>query len=255
MLEFMNFNKKKFLIISKTFLFVGMGLLMLNSFKNKFQKQSDQHRIIEEKVDSLLSLMTLEEKIGQMSQVRHFADVTDDDIATKFIGSVIHTAGPNPGKGAAGWQKRFITLQKKALSTRLGIPLLFGVDAIHGQNTFEGATIFPHNIGLGAAGNATLVEEAAAITAREAQATGFNWTFSPCIAIPYNEKWGRVYEGFSESTALTQKMVKASVRGYQGNLNDYPGNYRSYLGNNRSYLGNLSDYLTFPESKVCNFLK
>jgi len=179
----------------------------------------DKETIIELKVDSLLVLMTLEEKIGQMTQVRHFDSITVDEIATKFIGSVIHTNGPSPGKDAAGWQAKFISLQKKALSTsRLGIPLLFGVDAVHGQNTYEGATIFPHNIGLGATRNAILVEEAAVITAIEAQATGFNWVFSPCIAIPYNEKWGRVYEAYSESTELTQELVKASVRGHQGDL-------------------------------------
>jgi beta-glucosidase len=178
----------------------------------------DKETIIELKVDSLLVLMTLEEKIGQMTQVRHFDSITVDEIATKFIGSVIHTNGPSPGKDAAGWQAKFISLQKKALSSRLGIPLLFGVDAVHGQNTYEGATIFPHNIGLGATRNAKLVEETAAITAIEAQATGFNWVFSPCIAIPYNEKWGRVYEAYSESTELTQELVKASVRGHQGDL-------------------------------------
>jgi len=177
--------------------------------------------IIEQKVDSLLALMTLEEKIGQMSQVRHFDDIeSDNDIASKFIGSIIHTLGPFPGKDAAGWQARFRALQNKALSTRLGIPLLFGVDAVHGQNTFEGATIFPHNIGLGATRNAVLVEEIATITALEAQATGFNWVFSPCIAIPYNEKWGRVYEAFSESTELTSELTKASVRGHQGILSE-----------------------------------
>ncbi|WP_211298192.1 glycoside hydrolase family 3 protein [Polaribacter glomeratus] len=175
---------------------------------------------IEQKVDSLLKLMTLEEKIGQMSQIRHFEEAADEHITSKFIGSVIHTQGPNPGKTALDWQKRFVELQKKALSTRLGIPLLFAVDAVHGQNTFEGATIFPHNIGLGATGNEKLVEEIAKITAIESQATGFNWVFSPCIAIPFNEKWGRVYEAFSESTELTEKLTKAAVKGLQGNLAD-----------------------------------
>lgn len=176
---------------------------------------------IEQKVDSLLAIMTLDEKIGQMTQVRHFDDLESDDvITTSFIGSVIHTQGKLPGEDALAWQKRFITLQKKALKTRLGIPLLIGVDAVHGQNTYNGATIFPHNIGMGATGNAALVEQAARITALEAQATGFNWVFSPCVAIPYNEKWGRVYEAFSESTALTQELVVASVRGHQGDLSD-----------------------------------
>ncbi|MCE2612411.1 glycoside hydrolase family 3 C-terminal domain-containing protein [Flavobacteriaceae bacterium D16] len=174
----------------------------------------------ERKVEALLAKMTLEEKIGQMTQVRHFDDIQDSDISSKYIGSVIHTEGPIPGHNAAEWQARFTELQEIALSTRLGIPLLFGVDAIHGQNTYPGATIFPHNIGMGAAGNADLVEKAAAITAKEAQATGFNWVFSPCVAIPYNEKWGRVYEAFSESTALTTKLTRASVIGHQGNLSN-----------------------------------
>ncbi len=186
--------------------------------KNNSNSKFDKDIMIEQKVDSLLKLMTLEEKIGQMTQVRHFWDITDNDVATKFIGSVIHTQGINPGETAQEWQQKFIKLQKQALSTRLGIPLLFGVDAVHGQNTYNGATIFPHNIGFGAAANEKLVEKAAAITALEAQATGFNWVFSPCVAIPFNEKWGRVYEAFSESTELTEKLTRASVKGHQGKL-------------------------------------
>ena len=180
----------------------------------------DNKDIIEVKVEALLEQMTLEEKIGQMSQVRHFSDIKDGDVRNKFIGSVIHTDGPTPGKTATEWQARFTELQKEALSTRLGIPLIFGVDAVHGQNTFEGATIFPHNIGMGATGNAKLVEKAASITAIEMLGTGLNWTFSPCIAIPYNEKWGRVYEAYSESTELTQRLAVASVKGHQGYLGD-----------------------------------
>ena len=204
------------------------GLAIMLSFQSKGQGKLsipiydkfgiDSLASIEEKVNSLVELMTLEEKIGQMSQVRHFADISEEDISKKFIGSVIHTQGPSPGEGAAGWQAKFRTLQNKALSTRLGIPLMFAVDAIHGQNTYNGATIFPHNIGMGATHNPSIVEAAAAITATESQATGFNWIFSPCIAIPYNEKWGRVYEAYSESTDLTCELVKASVRGHQGDL-------------------------------------
>jgi beta-glucosidase len=197
---------------------IGCFLLLIFSCKKEVSLSKNEQ--IEQKVDSLLKLMTLEEKIGQMSQIRHFEEDADAHITSKFIGSVIHTEGPTPGKTALDWQKRFTALQKKALSTRLGIPLLFAVDAVHGQNTFEGATIFPHNIGLGATQNADLVEEIAKITALESAATGFNWVFSPCIAIPYNEKWGRVYEAFSESTELTEKLTRASVKGHQGNLSD-----------------------------------
>ncbi|MEM8845990.1 MAG: glycoside hydrolase family 3 N-terminal domain-containing protein [Bacteroidota bacterium] len=179
--------------------------------------ETNTGHIIEQKIDSLLTLMTLDEKIGQMTQVRHFDDISDEDIAGKFIGSVIHTQGPLPGNTAEEWQAKFRHLQELALSTRLGIPMIFGVDAVHGQNTFEGATIFPHNIGMGATGNPELVEKAAKITAIETQATGFDWVFSPCVAIPYNEKWGRVYEAFSESTELTEELTKASIVGHQGN--------------------------------------
>lgn len=181
------------------------------------KKFISDHDLVQ-KVETLLSQMTLEEKIGQMTQVRHFDDVTPEDIKSKLIGSVIHTQGPLPGEDAEGWQTKFSELQKQALSTRLQIPLLFGVDAVHGQNTYEGATIFPHNIGLGASRNPDLVQKAAAITAIEAKATGFNWVFSPCVAIPMNEKWGRVYEAFSESPELTAKLTQASVIGHQGKI-------------------------------------
>lgn len=174
--------------------------------------------LLAHKVEALLAQMTLDEKIGQMTQVRHFDDITIGDIKDKFIGSIIHTQGPTPGNNAAEWQAKFVQLQWLALSTRLGIPMFFGVDAVHGQNTYAGATIFPHNIGLGATRNSKLVERAAAITALEARATGFSWVFSPCVAIPYNEKWGRVYEAFSESTEITTELAKASVLGHQGEL-------------------------------------
>lgn len=211
-------NPKPLYIVVKLLI---IGTCCLSSCKKqKVVTEKSLDTVIEPKVDSLLAMMTLEEKIGQMTQVRHFDDISEEDITSRYIGSIIHTQGPLPGETAAAWQEKFAALQKKALSTRLGIPLLFGVDAVHGQNTYDGATIFPHNIGLGATGNAALVEKAAAITALESQATGFNWVFSPCIAISYNEKWGRVYEAFSESTQLTTELTKASVRGHQGTLSD-----------------------------------
>jgi len=203
------------------FSFLFPSVLLFASCEGGASKKAlDKAKLIEQKVDSLLALMTLEEKIGQMTQIRHFEEGAEEAIESKFIGSIIHTQGPLPGETAKEWQEKFHRLQKKALSTRLGIPLLFGVDAIHGQNTYDGATIFPHNIGLGATRNPDLVEKASKVTAIESQATGFNWVFSPCIAIPYNEKWGRVYEAFSESTELTEKLTRASVKGHQGSYNN-----------------------------------
>ncbi|WP_298363727.1 glycoside hydrolase family 3 N-terminal domain-containing protein [uncultured Lutibacter sp.] len=207
-------------LLAKNVIVLGVCVFSFTSCFNDEKKEVSKNEIIEHKIDSLLKLMTLEEKIGQMTQVRHFYDIKDGDVASKFIGSVIHTDGPTPGVTAEEWQSKFTKLQKEALSTRLGIPLLFGVDAVHGQNTFEGSTIFPHNIGLGATHNAKLVEEVAKITALESQATGFNWVFSPCVAIPYNEQWGRVYEAFSESTELTVELTRASIKGHQGDLSN-----------------------------------
>ena len=194
--------------------FIGVLSLALQSCDTEPSKEI----IIEQKVDSLLTIMTLEEKIGQMSQVRHFDDISGDDVKTKLIGSVIHTQGPLPGETPVEWQARFKELQEQALSTRLGIPLLFGVDAVHGQNTYNGATIFPHNIGMGASQNPELVRKAAEITAIEMHATGFNWAFSPCVAIPYSEKWGRVFEAFSESTEITSSLTAATIEGLQKNM-------------------------------------
>lgn len=212
-------NHQKFIYPVLITAFAIIVIVLYNfdfSFHLKRTQNSDE--VIEEKVKALLKQMTLEEKIGQMSQTRHFSDISKGDIEKKLIGSIIHTQGDIPGTTAKEWQSKMIRLQKEALSTRLGIPLLIGVDAVHGQNTFEGATIFPHNIGMAATRNAELIEKASSITAIEAQATGFNWTFSPCAAIPFNEKWGRVYEAFSENPNLTTEYTIAAIKGYQGNL-------------------------------------
>jgi beta-glucosidase len=108
--------------------------------------------------------------------------------------------------------------QARALETRLRIPLLYGVDAVHGHNNVRGAVIFPHNIGMGATRDAALVEEAARITGLEVAATGIDWTFSPVIAVPRDERWGRTYEGFGETPELVAEMGAAAVRGYQQNI-------------------------------------
>lgn len=217
MLEYTRKDKK--LIKSRlpflTSKIIVLGTLILISCKGF---KVNEHQLIDKKVEFLLSKMTLEEKIGQMSQTRHFWDISEGDIKNKYIGSIIHTQGEVPGESAEKWQNKMIELQKEALSTRLGIPLLIGVDAVHGQNTFNGATIFPHNIGMAATRNEDLLKKAASITAIESQATGFNWTFAPCAAIPFNEKWGRAYEAFSEDIELTKKMTKASIEGLQGEL-------------------------------------
>jgi beta-glucosidase len=169
-----------------------------------------------ETINAIMNEMTLDEKIGQMTQSVWHNSVTPEIIQEKQIGSIIHTEGAVPGPKIEDWIANFNKFQRAALGTRLGIPLLIGVDAVHGQNTFEGAVIFPHNIGMAASRNFDLIKRAAEITAIEVAATGFNWTFSPCIAMPEHEHWGRVYEGYSEDPVLTAQAVISSIQGHQG---------------------------------------
>lgn len=185
-------------------------------------------------VNALIAEMTVDEKIGQMTQSVWHNSVSPEIIQDRTIGSIIHTEGPTPGPKVSDWVAKFDTFQAHALKTRLGIPLLIGVDAIHGQNTFEGAVIFPHNIGMGATRNYDLIRRAAEITAIETAGTGFNWTFSPVIAMPEHEHWGRVYEGFSEDANVTTKALIASIQGHQGTdlaqVNTIAATAKHYLG-------------------------
>jgi beta-glucosidase len=169
-------------------------------------------------VEALLARMTLAEKIGQMTQPDHYA-LRDHpgDVRELFLGSVLNGGDSLPAPNhPAAWADMYERYQELALGTRLGIPLIYGVDAVHGHNDLRGAVIFPHNIGLGATRDPALVEQAARITAREVAATGIDWTFSPCLAVPRDERWGRTYEGFGETPELAQQLGAAAVRGYQG---------------------------------------
>ncbi|NPD47094.1 carbohydrate-binding protein [Lentimicrobium sp. S6] len=172
---------------------------------------------VDEKVDSLLQLMTLEEKIGQMTQAERGALETITDISYYSLGSLLSGGGSTPVPNSqAAWANMYDEYQNIALNSRLGIPLVYGVDAVHGHNNVYGAVIFPHNIGLGCTWNPNLVTTINQITAKEVAATGIDWTFSPCIAVPRNERWGRTYEGFGETAEVQKMMASASVIGLQG---------------------------------------
>jgi beta-glucosidase len=178
---------------------------------------------IEERVSDLLSRMTLEEKIGQMTQVEKDYLTTVSDITTYAFGSLLSGGGSQPESTTpSAWADMYDMFQKQALTTRLGIPLLYGIDAVHGHAKVWGAVVFPHNIGMGCTRNPSLVEKAARITALEVAATGIDWTFSPCIAVPQDERWGRTYEGFGETAELAEMMGFASIKGYQGNALSHP---------------------------------
>jgi beta-glucosidase len=160
--------------------------------------------------------MTLDEKIGQMTQAERGALQQESDIRDYVLGSLLSGGGSAPADNSpAGWANMYDRYQAYALQTRLRIPLIYGIDAVHGHNNVRGAVIFPHNIGLGCTRDADLVQRVSAATAEEVAGTGIDWTFSPCIAVVRNERWGRTYEGFGETPALSMLMAPAAVRGYQ----------------------------------------
>jgi beta-glucosidase len=171
----------------------------------------------DEQVDELLARMTVDEKIGQMTQPDQEFLEDVDHIRDYMFGSLLSGGGSDPETNSLeDWRALYERYQAKALETRLGIPLLYGVDAVHGHSNVIGAVVFPHNIGLGATRNAELVEEIARITAKEVKATGMNWDFAPCVAVPRDDRWGRTYEGFAEEPMLVAELGAAVVRGLQG---------------------------------------
>ncbi|HCC69975.1 MAG TPA: hypothetical protein DEQ09_02310 [Bacteroidales bacterium] len=178
---------------------------------------------IDQKVDSLLSLMTLDEKIGQMAQAERGSLENLSDISYYNIGSILSGGGSAPSENkVSAWADMYDLFQEEALKTRLGIPIIYGIDAVHGHNNVYGTVIFPHNIGLGCTRNSNLVRAVNQVTAREVAATGIDWTFSPCIAVPRDERWGRTYEGFGESPEIQKQMAAASVYGLQGSDLSHP---------------------------------
>jgi beta-glucosidase len=172
---------------------------------------------------ALLGTMTLDEKIGQMTQAEQHQLKDENDVETYFLGSVLSGGNSDPKTNSLqDWTDLYDRLQARALRTRLKIPLLYGVDAVHGHNNVIGAVVFPHNIGLGATRNPKLVEEIARVTAAEVRATGIQWTFAPCVAVARDERWGRTYETFSEDPQLVATLGEAAVRGLQGPSLDDP---------------------------------
>jgi beta-glucosidase len=160
--------------------------------------------------------MTLREKIGQMTQVEK-GSITPAGVAEHAIGSVLSGGGGNPTpNNPATWRAMVEGFRAGARASRLGIPLLYGSDAVHGHNNCWGATIFPHAIGLGAAGDPELVRAVARATAREAAATGVRWSFAPALSMPLDLRWGRSYEGFGQDPALVARMGAAVIDGYRG---------------------------------------
>jgi len=195
----------------------------------------DPTRSVTERVNDLLPRLTLEEKVGQMTLVEKDS-INTDDIAPLGIGGLLSGGGGSPktGNNAKNWAAMVDGFQKAALQSRLGIPMIYGVDAVHGHNNLYGTVIFPHNIGLGAANDPDLVKRIAQSTAQTMIATGIYWNYAPVVAVAQDIRWGRTYESYSENTALVSKLSSAFIVGSQGAKLSDPG---SVLATAKHYVG------------------
>ncbi|MFF1810920.1 glycoside hydrolase family 3 N-terminal domain-containing protein [Streptomyces sp. NPDC058251] len=171
---------------------------------------------VQKRVADLVSRMSLEEKAGQMTQAERGAVTTQGDIATYDLGSLLSGGGSTPTPNTPeAWAKMIDTFQLRAQATRFQIPLIYGVDAVHGHNNLVGATIMPHNIGIGATRDPQLAQKTGSVTASEVRATGIPWDFAPCLCVTRDERWGRSYESFGEDPALVKSM-ETIIQGLQG---------------------------------------
>ncbi|KAM6576620.1 hypothetical protein CsatB_028457 [Cannabis sativa] len=186
-------------------------------------KYKDPTQKLGVRIRDLMNKMTLEEKIGQMVQVERTV-ATPDVMQKYFIGSVLSGGGsvPAPKASPEAWVNMVNEIQKASLSTRLGIPMIYGIDAVHGHNNVYNATIFPHNVGLGVTRDPKLIKKIGEATALEVRATGIPYAFAPCIAVCRDPRWGRCYESYSEDHSIVQAMTEI-IPGLQGDL---PANSR-----------------------------
>ena len=177
---------------------------------------------LEQRVETLLASMTVEEKVGQVIQ-GDIGSVTPEDVRKYRLGSILAGGGSDPGgaynAAPQAWLELADAYWEASMDTGGGgkaIPVIFGIDAVHGQSNIVGATLFPHNIGLGATRNRELMREIGRITATETRVTGMEWAFAPTVAVPQDDRWGRTYEGYSEHPDVVASFSGAMVEGLQG---------------------------------------
>jgi beta-glucosidase len=177
---------------------------------------------LEARIGSLLTQMTLEQKVGQMIQAE-IQSVTPEDVREYALGSILNGGGswPDTAKSAsaadwAAFADGFYDASMDSSEGRVPIPVVWGTDAVHGHNNVRGATLFPQNIGLGAAGDPDLIQRIGEVTAIEVAATGIDWTFAPTLAVVRDDRWGRTYEGYSEDPEIVRQYAGRMVAGLQG---------------------------------------
>ena len=179
---------------------------------------------LEKRIDELLATMTVEEKVGQLVQ-GDIASITPEDVRKYRLGSVLAGGNSDPGgkydATPAQWLAQADAFYEASMDVSQGgkaIPILYGIDAVHGQSNIVGATLFPHNIGLGAMRNPDLMRKIGEVTAIETRTTGMEWAFGPTVAVPQDDRWGRAYEGYSESPEVVASYAGAMVEGLQGKV-------------------------------------
>jgi beta-glucosidase len=211
---------------------------------------------IPQRVNDLMSKMTLDEKIGQMMQVDlSVAERKPDIITTYRLGSILSggDSDPRAGNSAMSWRNATNAIQSYALKTPLRIPMIYGIDAVHGHSNVHGATIFPHNIGLGCTRDSSLIWEAARVTAEEMAATGIRWDFGPMVGVPRDIRWGRTYEAFGETPELAQ-LGAVQVIGLQGDSLNGPASVlacaKHYIGDGGTTGGINAGNVTGDDSAV-----
>ena len=180
---------------------------------------------IEKRVDDLINAMTVEEKVAQMFMVE-IGSITPKEVSRYKIGAILNGGGSFPYKKKDHAVNDWVRLADEYFSAsitkndELYVPIIWGTDAVHGHNNLKGATLFPHNIGLGATHNPKLIEQIGKVTAKQVLLTGLDLTFAPALSVPRDDRWGRTYEGFSEDPALVSEMGTAMMRGIQGDENN-----------------------------------
>jgi beta-glucosidase len=205
---------------------------------------------IDTRVNDLLGRMSLPEKIGQMTQADRFmftdssttSNSTPNDLRAWLVGSLLSGGGDTPTPNTpTGWADMVDGFQARALTTRLQIPLIYGEDTVHGVGNMIGATVFPHNIGLGATRDPALAAQEGAVTAAETRASGPEWGFAPCLCVARDDRWGRTYESFGEDPALVQRM-ETEIDGLQGTHPDAARSGDSSLNSNDHILATAKHF-------------
>lgn len=199
----------------------------------------------EKRIAAIVAGMTLEQKVGQMTQAE-IRYITPDEVRQYYIGSILNGGGSWPAMNKAASVKDWAALSdefhRASMSTdmKTPIPVIWGTDAVHGHNNLGQATMFPHNIGLGAARDTDLIYRIGRATAKAVRATGITWAFAPTLAVVQNPRWGRTYESYSSDPALVEDYADAMVRGLQGDLTgdgDVVATAKHYIGDGGTWLG------------------